>query len=181
MNHELIRLALLAACLAGAQAAPALSTDKDQPISIEADRADIDDNKGISVYQGNVVVTQGSLRLAADTVTVYSPKRNLQKLVAQGAPARFKQRPNGEQEDMRAQALRMEYSVETEKLLLLDGAHLWQAKNEFSGNRIEYDTVNDVVTASKAPSGKERVQVIIQPKAKSDGKPAPSQLKPDEP
>lgn len=181
MNHSLIRLFITLACLTGATAVPALSTDKDQPISIEADSADIDDNKGISVYKGNVVVTQGSLSLWADTVTVHSPNRNLQKLVAQGTPARFQQRPNGEQEDMRAQARKMEYSTETEKLLLLDGAHLWQSKNEFSGNRIEYDTVNDTVTASKAPSGKERVQVIIQPKAKPNAGSAPTPPTSDSP
>jgi lipopolysaccharide export system protein LptA len=39
----------------------ALSSDREQPINLEADAADIDDLKGISIYTGNVVLTQGSM------------------------------------------------------------------------------------------------------------------------
>lgn len=161
----------LAAALLGmlcltALPAQALNSDKDQPINIEADTVDIDDKQGVSVYKGNVVMTQGSMRLAADVVTVYSPNRVMEKAIADGNPAHFKQRLNNKDVDMRAQSKRMEYYAETGKLILLEGAHLWQDQDEFSGNRIDYDTKRDVVSASKAASGKERVQVIIQPKTK---------------
>lgn len=151
----------------------ALSTDSQQPINIEADSVDIDNQQGISVYKGNVVMTQGSIRLSGDVVTVYSPNQVLQKAVAEGNPAKYKQRPDNKEEDMRAQAQRMEYFADTEKLILLEGAHVWQGKDEFSGNKIEYDTKRSIVQASKAPSGKERVQVIIQPQKKAPAATAP--------
>lgn len=170
-NASLLFLALLG--MLAPLAAQALSSDRDQPINIEADSADIDDKQGVSVYQGNVVMTQGSMRLSGDVVTVYSPNRELQKAVAEGAPARFKQRPDNKDEDMRAQAQRMEYYADSGKLILLEGAHVWQEKDEFSGNRIEYDTRRDVVTARKAASGKERVQITIQPKKKAESPAVP--------
>ncbi|RJQ47482.1 MAG: lipopolysaccharide transport periplasmic protein LptA [Gammaproteobacteria bacterium] len=162
-----LKAALLLLALGWAGAPGALSTDKDQPINIEADTAEIDDKKGISIYRGNVVVTQGTLRLDADIVTAYTPDRQLQKVVAEGNPARYKQRPDKKDEDMRARARRMEYYANTGQLILYEGAHLWHEGNEFSGNRIEYDTRADVVQAAKAPTGKERVQVVIPPKGKN--------------
>ena len=46
--------------------AMALSSDKDQPIEIEADHAKLDDIQRVAVYQGDVVITQGSIRLNGD-------------------------------------------------------------------------------------------------------------------
>ncbi len=158
--------ALLLLTLGWMGTAGALSTDKEQPINIEADSVEIDDKKNISIYTGNVVVTQGTIRLDADIVTAYTPDKQLQKIVAEGDPVRYQQRPDKKDEDMRAKAQRMEYYATSGKLILQDGAHLWHEGNEFSGNRIEYDTRADVVIATKAPSGKERVQVVIPPKGK---------------
>ena len=162
-----ITLAVLAMC--GAAPAFALSSDKEQPINVEADSVEIDHNTGISVYTGNVTLTQGSIHLDADTVTLYSRNNDIEKAIAEGKPAHYRQRPDGKSEDVRAQSLRMEYYTGTGKLVLLDGAHVWQEQNQFSGNRIEYDVERSVVNASKAKSGRERVQVIIQPRKKPGG------------
>jgi lipopolysaccharide export system protein LptA len=168
-----LTLALLAMC--GAAPAFALSSDKEQPINVEADSVEINHKTGVSVYTGNVTLTQGSIHLDADTVTLYSRNNDIEKAIAEGKPAHYRQRPDGKLEDIRAQSQRMEYYTATGKLVLLDGAHVWQEQNQFSGNRIEYDVERSVVNASKAKSGKERVQVIIQPRKKSGGPTAPTQ------
>ena len=157
--------ALLAAC--SAVPAYALLSDKEQAINVEADSVEIDHKQGVSVYKGNVTLTQGSIHLDADIVTLYSRNNDVEKAVAEGKPAHYRQRPDGKAEDTRAEAQRMEYYTGTGKLILLEGAHVWQEQNQFSGNRIEYDTERSVVNASKAKSGRERVQVIIQPKKKT--------------
>ncbi len=163
-NARAVLLLLGFGFVGGAQA---LSSDKQQPLTIEADTVEIDDKAGVSVYQGNVVAVQGTLELKADTVTIYSPQRVLDKVVAVGNPASFKQRPDNKSEDVRAKAQRMEYYADKEKLILLEGGHLWQGKDEFSGNRIEYDMRLDVVNASMSSTGKERVRIIIQPRDKA--------------
>ena len=42
-----------------------LPSDREQPIHISADKALRDEKKGITVYQGNVEMNQGSLRIEA--------------------------------------------------------------------------------------------------------------------
>lgn len=58
-----------------------LSSDPDQPIEVEADSAELDDKERIAVYQGNVVVIQGSIRL---TGMDYDTKRSILTLQSSG-------------------------------------------------------------------------------------------------
>lgn len=143
----------------------ALSTDKQQPIYIEADKVTIDDGRGVAVYRGNVHFKQGSAQLSADEVTVSSADRKqVDKVIATGTPATFRQRPDNKDEDMRGQALHIEYFANEERVVLETKAQLWQGQNEFSGNRIEYRAGEEVVQADKSPDDSQRVHVIIQPR-----------------
>ena len=145
----------------------ALSTDRDQPTQIEADRVDVDDKKGISTFRGNVKLTRGSILMTADKVKVYRDKnKDVDKILAWGNPVRYKQRPDKRKEDVIAQAKKVEYNAVKGKLILQDSARIRQGKDIFTGSRIVYDINRDVVRASKAPAGKERVQITIQPKKK---------------
>jgi len=87
----------------------ALSTDKDQPIEIEADYADLDNEKGVTIYRGNVVLTQGTVRMTGDTMTVYFKDGDLDTLIMEGKPARYRQLPDDSKIYDEAEALRMEY------------------------------------------------------------------------
>ena len=53
--------------------ATALDSDRDQPIQIVADVAVRDELAGETRYEGNVVLTQGSLVITADTA-LYPPQ-----------------------------------------------------------------------------------------------------------
>ncbi|HBB78519.1 MAG TPA: lipopolysaccharide transport periplasmic protein LptA, partial [Pseudomonas sp.] len=48
----------------------ALPEDRNQPIRIQADTAELDDNQGVAVYRGDVVITQGTMIITGDTVTI---------------------------------------------------------------------------------------------------------------
>ena len=65
----------------------ALSSDRDQPIHIEADSAVLEEKKGLSTYKGNVAVRQGSLKLHGDHMTVYSSDDNIERIILTGSPA----------------------------------------------------------------------------------------------
>jgi len=154
--------------------AMALSSDKRQPIHIEADSVVINDTQGTAVYRGNVRYTQGSTHLEADEVTVYSADRQqVDKVIADGKPAMFRQRPDNQDQDLRGQAGHIEYFAGNERVILEKDAHLWQGKNEFSGSRIEYDTANQTVKALNSGDETGRVQVIIQPRVSPPAAPAP--------
>lgn len=166
--------------LAGPPGAHALSTDKDQPVHIEADRAEIDEPRGVSVYSGDVKVTRGSMHLTGDTMTVYNKGRELDHIVVVGGPATYRQRQDDQQEDMHAAAGRIEYYANSEKVILLENAKLWQGINEFKSDRIVYDISRGVANAGAPDSGQQRVHITIQPKPK-EAAPAASNDKPKQP
>jgi lipopolysaccharide export system protein LptA len=141
----------------------ALSTDRNQPMDVEADRADIDDKRGISVYRGNVKITQGTLRLTADELTLHTRDGDIVKAIAVGKPATYRQRPDGKDQDIEAEALNMEYQAAEQKLILTNQAHVQQAGDSFRSDRIDYDIAADVVKAGAGSPG-DRVRITIQPK-----------------
>lgn len=166
-------LLLLAACLSS-PAVLALSTDGDQPVQIEADRAHANDKERVTIYQGDVIVVQGSIRITGDEVTIhYDDNRKMTKLVAVGKPARFRQLPDGDTEYEHAQARRMEYYADQDLVVLLGDAESWQGKDRISAQRIVYDTLHSEVTAdntlpasmqAEEKETKSRVKVTIVPK-----------------
>jgi lipopolysaccharide export system protein LptA len=147
----------------------ALSSDRDQAIELEADSADLNDLKGISIYTGDVILTQGSTQLHASTLTLFhNQEHKLTKIEAIGSPASFKQRPDGQTTDVKAKANRMLYFINKETVYLYENATFFQDKNSFRGDQIVYDTKNNIVKAAskKSPKGKRkasgRVKVVIQ-------------------
>ena len=157
----------------------ALSNDKQQDIVIEADSAEMDDVKGITIYRGDVIVVQGSIHMTGHTMTVYNDDTGEMELVImQGTPATYKQLPDDSEIYDEAEALQMEYYALKDYVILIDNALVTQEGLRFSGSRIEYDTVLSRVKAkgltntSKAAGhvnkGKSDVRVKITIKKKKE-------------
>lgn len=163
--------ALVIALLATGPAS-ALDRDREQPIHIEADSVTIDDQKKVSHYRGAVRMSQGSIQATGDEITVYSDESGPQRIITTGAPATFRQRPEGKDQDAYGQAQRIEHDTEREITLFAGEARFFQGQEEFTGQRIEYDAGRDQVRAQGGSDGNGRVRIVIQPKGKSDA-PAP--------
>ena len=144
----------------------ALESDKDQPILVEADGADINDRTGISVYTGNVIVTQGSIRINADKITITQQDDKSDHILAEGKPVRFQQQPDDKKELIKGQALRTEYYMDSEMLYMVGDAVLSQGKDSFRSDRITYNRVKAQVKAGSSAKGKQRVRISIQPRNK---------------
>ncbi len=142
--------------------ADALQSDRRQPIHIEADSVSIDEQRGLSVYRGNVRLTQGSVQADADEITVHTDKGGADRMVLSGNPARLRQRPDGKEVDTEGEALRIEHSTSSGVTLFIGQARLQHGQERFSGERIEYDARGDRVSAGGDGSG--RVQIVIMPK-----------------
>ncbi|NIN34018.1 MAG: lipopolysaccharide transport periplasmic protein LptA, partial [Gammaproteobacteria bacterium] len=72
-----------------------LSTDKNQDIEIESDSVYLDDTQKLGIYSGDVVVTQGSIRITGDTLTIhYTEENDIDKIIVEGEPATFRQLPD---------------------------------------------------------------------------------------
>src|SRR5690554_3409506 len=93
-NMRRIRVLFLALLTGIAAPAVAQSSDSSQPIRIQADSATLDDRKNVAIYTGNVIITQGSMRLTGARVTLTLDNAGeVQKLVSNGSPATFRQTP----------------------------------------------------------------------------------------
>jgi lipopolysaccharide export system protein LptA len=174
--RRLLLAALLAAAAAGAHAERG---DRDKPVNIESDRMTADDAKQVAVFDGRVVLTQGTFQLRADRLTVRQDKDGFSFAVAEGKPATFRQKRDGVDEWVDGEALRIEYDGKKDFIELFDRARLTRDKDEVRGNYISYDTRAEVfrVQPSKDATGpatrEGRVRAVFQPKKKEATTPAP--------
>lgn len=145
----------------------ALESDRAQPIQIEANRVEIDEREGTSTYIGNVQVQQGTLQLKAGRVVVHRGQEGLQRIVAYGDPASFRQQPEGTDYLIRGQARELRYDAGAGTVALTGEAHIWQGRDEFSGARVVYELERERVRA-EGGAGDGRVRAIIHPK-QNDG------------
>ena len=167
-------------CLLGSLTAFPLSTDKDQPIEVEADEAELDDLNNVSIYRGNVVVRQGSIHMTGDVMTVYSKGGDeLDHIIIEGNPATYKQLPDNGKVHDQAKAMRMEYYELKNLVVLIRDAWVKQDTSTLIGERIEYNTVLSQVKAWSQPRGgdvqttpstekKSRVKLTIKKKKDAD-------------
>lgn len=141
----------------------ALSTDRDKPINIEADKLEIDESRHISIYRGNVHMQQGSLQIDADSITLHFDQRNeLQLLEIKGAPARFQQL-NDQQQQLSGSALEINYHQAESLMELLGDARFQSDKDSIESEHIRINTSTNALEAGDA-DGKGRVRMLIQPK-----------------
>lgn len=142
----------------------ALQGDRSEPISIESDTAERDETKGTTTYAGAVIMQQGSMKINADKVIIYSNKEKVTHIIATGKPVHYEQKPSEKQSLVIAQANTLEYQIQDESLHLIDSAFLEQEGTNLSGNRIDYDVKNSVVKAGGETKNRERVRMVINPK-----------------
>lgn len=143
----------------------ALSSDRDQAFTIDADSAEYDDLLGTTTYAGGVVMQQGSMRIEAEEVVIYRNRNRITRIVAIGDPARYQQQPNIDEGEVVAQAKRLEYNISEETLRLAEDALLQQEGTSLSGSRIDYDVKKSLVKAGGDASAAERVHMVIPPRA----------------
>jgi lipopolysaccharide export system protein LptA len=88
-----------------------LPEDRNQPIQLEASRGQIDQKTGVSVYEGNVVISQGSMRLTADVATIHVKDGGFQRMEATGKPVNLRYRPTADKPEILGASQRVEYDV----------------------------------------------------------------------
>lgn len=152
---------LCALAVLGATAtAQALKSDAAQPINIRAASVDLNEKTGVAVYRGQVVMTQGSLRLEADRVDVATREGRLERAQAFGKPARLRSLNDAGQE-LQARATRIDYQA-TQRVVDLQGA-VWLKRGEdvFTGGTARYELDTQRFTARGENDG--HVTAVLQP------------------
>lgn len=141
--------------------------DDQQAVQISADSLDIQDQTGTSVYIGNVEITQGSLSLKGDKITIQHPDRELQSINAIGQQAVFKRFDTDSQSWVSGQADNIIYNAKDKTLLLVGSAKVEQpGKHLITGPELTYDMLNKTLKAQSTAQQKERISVTLMPDAK---------------
>jgi lipopolysaccharide export system protein LptA len=168
-------------CLGFHGAAQAERADRGKPINLEADRMHVDDAQKISVFEGRVVMTQGTLTIRGDTITVRQDKEGHQYGTASGNLAKFRQKRDGADEYVEGEAERIEYDGKLDRVELFNRARLKrEPADEVRGNYISYDSrteqfaVNGGPTPATSGGPDGRVRAVIQPRNTTEppGKPS---------
>lgn len=173
--------------LVAAPWAHADKADRDKPINLEADTATVDDAKKISIYEGNVILTQGTLQIRANKLVVTEDAEGFQRGVAYGNLASFKQKREGYDEFIEGYGQRIEYDQKKDLVQLFNQARMKRGQDEAQGNYISYDAKTEFFQVlggketATANNPRGRVRTVIQPKRKIAAPAAsPAALKPAE-
>jgi lipopolysaccharide export system protein LptA len=175
MKFRLILLLLLSF------SAQAEKADKEKPTELEANRMSADDVRRLSIFEGNVVLVKGTMRVLADRIVVRQDAEGYQYATATGNPVRFRQRqdprpPEKEGAWMDGEALRIEIDEKASTVKLFENARVDRGGDQVAGNYILVDQTSQFFSVSSGKEGKDgkegeqRVRVTIQPKPPANAK-----------
>ncbi len=145
----------------------AASSDKEQPILIDADKLEVRDDENISTYSGNVRLRQGSMLIHADRMVIhFNNNKDLVLMEMTGNPATFRQL-NDNNREILGQADKLDYHELESLLIFQDNARLESNGDTIESSMIRINTETDHIEAAGTEPDK-RVRMIIQPKSKKE-------------
>ncbi len=160
--------ALVSLVVFSSAAALAVPSDRNQPISLVADRATYSEKTGVTTYTGNVIIEQGTMKLQANSIVAnLNSNKEISIITATGGPARFQQKIDVNKGLAKGQAQKIIYNAQTGIVTLTDSALLEQDGASIRGNTLKYSMNKGDVEATGTPnssgSSSGRVQIVIPP------------------
>lgn len=165
----------------------ALSTDKNQQSNIDADRMKREGSKTgaandpeVTNFDGNVLITQGTIKMTAAHATVYTIPHEAKvanagkvaRTVLTGKQAHMQQLHDGDCSLMTADADRIDYNPLTNLADLTGNVVVVQAgRGQFHGQHMIYNTDTGDMESGDPSSTSGRVHMTMEP---SSDKPAPA-------
>ena len=178
-------LALLLACTLPVVApAWAERADRNKPMVVEADRpGTVDLQRQVVVFNGNVVISQGTMVLRAERVEMRETADGYRVASATGAagrPASWRQRRDGVDETMEGVADRIEYDGRADTLRLVGNGAVRRLRggvvaDEITGAAITWDNAAEVFKveggAATATNPTGRVRAVLSPRPEAASAP----------
>ncbi len=165
-NKALIAILILWTCTTISFALP---TDKNKPATITSNSAEYNQNSGETVFEGNVIVIQGSTKITANKIVTYTNKKQkLTKAIAFGSaqdPAVYQTVPKKGDAIFKAQATEIKYLPNINKVYLIGNGQLAQQNNTLKSNFIIYNQKTGELQTKKV--GNQRTVIVLQPSAQT--------------
>ena len=156
-------LLLLAGLLAPVLAS-ARSTDRNQPMQLDADGQDcnVADANSKCVFTGNVVIVQGTLEVRASRAEVVRRNGDIDQVVLTGSQATMKQQMD-DGTDLDAKSSNVDYDLKNEVVVFTGNVAITQPRGTLNGQRVVYNMKSGQVQSGGEGNG--RVKMTIQPKS----------------
>lgn len=155
------RMLLAAVLLASAGAAPALESDRQQPLLVNADSTDGTLGDGIAVLRGHVEIRQGTLLVRADLAEVEKVEGRVRRVLLTGDPVLLQQEIENEGL-VSATARQINYQVATGIVTLTGAADVKHPQYQVSGEELVYD-MNQQHFSGTGGEGSGRVRIELAP------------------
>jgi lipopolysaccharide export system protein LptA len=154
------------------------STNRDQPVQIEAGSLEVRDKSGVATFSGNVKVVQGDTTMRSKSLVVFYQE--------QGAPGGVKTTtpgPGGQQQISRLEAkggvivTQKEqtatgdmglFDLKANTVTLIGNVVVSQGQNVLKGERLVVDLTSGVSRVESKNPG-ERVKMLVQPGSQTPG------------
>jgi lipopolysaccharide export system protein LptA len=167
-----------ALCTTFAVATRAERADRFQKLKVEADQqGKIDLVNNLVTFNGNVVVSKGTMVIQAARVELRETAGGYHNAVAFGAdgkPATFRQKRDGVDETIEGEADRLEYDGRADTVKFVNRASVRRLRgasvaDEISGNVVSYDSTSEVFSVSGTPAVSPtqpggRVRAVLTPR-----------------
>ena len=196
-HYSWLVLVLLAVSAGGVQAEKA---DRSKPMNVEADALRYDDVRQLSVFNGRVLLTKGTIQIRGERIEVrQDPQGNQYGVVTAeaGKLAFFRQKREGLDEYIEGEGETIDYDGRLDTVKFIGKAQLRRyhgvsLNDEFNAGIIVYNNTTDVFTLdgtpgqgksgsqgqAGAPAGRVRAMLSPKPQAAASGVATPLQLSP---
>jgi lipopolysaccharide export system protein LptA len=172
-------LSIFAAMLIVSPAAMAEKADRTKPINIEAKRGTIDEANKVRTIEGDVILIQGTMRIAAERMVVKEDATGNISAQAFGSAAgqiTFRQKREGFSDFVDGVADRAEFDDKASTLKLFGRARLTSAGDVAEGEYIYFNTATEVYAIRNSAADDKpgaiqtdtsgRVKITIQPRVR---------------
>jgi lipopolysaccharide export system protein LptA len=189
----LARLCLLLPLVALPLGVPAWAekADRDKPLVVEADRPGmVDLQRQVVVFNGNVVISQGTMVLRAERVEMHETAdgyRAASAIGSPGRPATWRQRRDGVDETVEGAVERIEFDGRNDTLRFVGSGAVRRLRggsvaDEITGAVIVWDNIAEVfkveggAISAANPTG--RVRAVLSPRPDAASAPPAAQAAP---
>lgn len=196
MKKPPLYLLLLAFCAVFCMPVWAEKADRNKPMNIEANTMRVDDVKQLTIFDGNVVMTKGSIVVRAAKIDVRQSADGYQVAVITGTPdkpAFFRQKREAVDEFIEVESERIDYDGSADIVKFTGKAQLRRLRgavlaDEISGAVIVYENLTDKFSVdgssaaaaspgvTPAPGGRVRAMLTPKPEAAAPSAPASKTL-----
>ena len=154
-------------CLVYSSQAIALDSDKNAPVTINAETTNIDFRTGKRTLTGNVDISQGTMNIKADKVVLVYKGDDIDTATAYGKPVKFKQLPEGHKETVFGEGKTLKLEQAKDLVTLTTNAKITQGSNVITGKVIYYNMKTSKMTVKGQTSSSKKKTTSSKPEEAS--------------